>query len=1595
MADDTTTTTTSRSSESEWETDEEEGELQDAVDDVLVSLVAINEDDDDDEEEDDDEDDDEDAGPGAKQGQAGLTTPPRQKIHAPQAPVTPQDRAAKIREDAPVLGRKLSASVEAGELSAQRAVGATRWMDVGIRKLLKIIFREGTIDGEGHSHISFGRLRRKASRVFWGQALVGHLKAAKVKGAVDFAGDRLIQGASDSVDIIGIREDIDDSSPDTYTFGLVRACSFRKSSKGSTRRASKTRLANVTSATSSASSTAAHGDSGGVPLRQTRSSLSTARATALRARKLSNTRGSRLVNAVSTSLGTTGRSGTFSRELLQAGDPTDEETDAIEDVLASLATVIHTEANDDDDDNDTDAGNGNSDDAAGRAVHTFDVLAHTRKPTHAHLFQRKLSVSIRRGELNPNRALQAAAYVDKQLRRLAMCIQESGAPDVNKRTWKIQLKRLADETSGMFGEEQLLGLLHTARDRGIVALPAVELQRPDHDSLSITLLVNDVDDADEDTYTYDHIRMSSVRQRNDSPPTAAAVSLQPLTEEHAHEAGEKRDLLARLDLLDAEAPDDQDDDDDDQDDDDDGDGNGSSLFEGKRFIASGVPLDFDLPDESEQVAALMQDVESLQFSLRLAESSLASTKAALEQQLAAARKETAAAKDECKRLGEELARARKEHAAVLDRIAHQQDKQAEKHAASLTRAKDTTTAAQQKVDTLEQQLVAEQRARHRVETEMEEMRAKHDKERQALKDELSASLRATIRAEVEAQVMAEHAAARAATKAAAAATAAPTTSMTASSAHPATPQQQQRGATVTTNRVVTPAPMNTPSPPTTAEEATTTATAGGHSNSSNPARRAASPVAMTTAKPAAPATPRATAGSALSPAQTSAQKRIAEAKAKAQAVKVKAHRQLTARDVQADEEAVIDVLASMTAINRRDTMKQKAAMQQAARNAAAKTKAAKNSNPTSAPTITTTSADDDTQPKNEAGTTTIVDQSFSIPDTAPVLQRKLSVSVRRGELNPRRALAATRFVDDQIRKLIQNIKSHGQTDKAGKPTITFGKLFETSNNLENLSGTLRTAKKQQIVSYGAEMLLKGLHDGVTITLLRDGLQDSNLDTYTYQQVREASTRRKLTATLKSSIRRSTMNRSNSINLKQLAASARAKRDARIADKQPGNSSGNSGISTNATSSTSSNPNSSAATDAGGRSWQRRGASSSTLLHRGRVLPKQTGSGSRSEPGSAAGSRSQLNPPDPAASDNSNSGGSGEKSDGDEDAVVDVLASMAGLYHKEQVRLSRRGKAPAPAKPASGPDVPDDARINRRRLSTSVRKGELSEKRAQQAARWIDKEIRKLIAAIEKYGKPNGAPDQLEVSFGQLFQETQNEFEALTGTLRTAKKHKVVAFEAETLFQGAHDHVVITLLKHEIPDSTIDTYTYRQVRQCSDRRRLGKAFGSSSLQTIYSALLAFLPGPPSSHHHHHQQQQQQHQQQHHQRQQHQQQQQQPSNPARVVYAIGLYNSQTSKPSLLAMAKDLSSFGFFQRSSDTPFPELKDTLARYQDPEQADNIMKVQKELDETKVILHKVMESVLKRDEKLDDLVAKSDQLSASAKMFYKQARKTNSCCNVT
>jgi len=77
---------------------------------------------------------------------------------------------------------------------------------------------------------------------------------------------------------------------------------------------------------------------------------------------------------------------------------------------------------------------------------------------------------------------------------------------------------------------------------------------------------------------------------------------------------------------------------------------------------------------------------------------------------------------------------------------------------------------------------------------------------------------------------------------------------------------------------------------------------------------------------------------------------------------------------------------------------------------------------------------------------------------------------------------------------------------------------------------------------------------------------------------------------------------------------------------------------------------------------------------------------------------------------------------------------------------------------------------------------------------------------------------------------------------------------------------------------------------------------------------------------------------------------------------------------------------------PYTKLDQYLAKFQNPKEADAMTKIQNDLDETKIILTNTITGLLQRGEKLDTLVAKSEDLSMQSKVFYKTARKTNQCC---
>jgi synaptobrevin family protein YKT6 len=71
-----------------------------------------------------------------------------------------------------------------------------------------------------------------------------------------------------------------------------------------------------------------------------------------------------------------------------------------------------------------------------------------------------------------------------------------------------------------------------------------------------------------------------------------------------------------------------------------------------------------------------------------------------------------------------------------------------------------------------------------------------------------------------------------------------------------------------------------------------------------------------------------------------------------------------------------------------------------------------------------------------------------------------------------------------------------------------------------------------------------------------------------------------------------------------------------------------------------------------------------------------------------------------------------------------------------------------------------------------------------------------------------------------------------------------------------------------------------------------------------------------------------------------------------------------------------------------------ITAFQDPAGVDKLTRIQRELDQTTQIMRQNIDEVLKRGETLDDLMAKSDDLSATSVQFYKKAKDQNACCTI-
>ena len=78
----------------------------------------------------------------------------------------------------------------------------------------------------------------------------------------------------------------------------------------------------------------------------------------------------------------------------------------------------------------------------------------------------------------------------------------------------------------------------------------------------------------------------------------------------------------------------------------------------------------------------------------------------------------------------------------------------------------------------------------------------------------------------------------------------------------------------------------------------------------------------------------------------------------------------------------------------------------------------------------------------------------------------------------------------------------------------------------------------------------------------------------------------------------------------------------------------------------------------------------------------------------------------------------------------------------------------------------------------------------------------------------------------------------------------------------------------------------------------------------------------------------------------------------------------------------------------FPQIDSLMKEYANPNEADKMTALQQTLDEIKEIMHKNIEDMMERGEKLNELAVKSDDIGNVSQMFLKDTKRMNQCCQL-
>ncbi|MEE6475602.1 hypothetical protein FKM82_010811 [Ascaphus truei] len=140
----------------------------------------------------------------------------------------------------------------------------------------------------------------------------------------------------------------------------------------------------------------------------------------------------------------------------------------------------------------------------------------------------------------------------------------------------------------------------------------------------------------------------------------------------------------------------------------------------------------------------------------------------------------------------------------------------------------------------------------------------------------------------------------------------------------------------------------------------------------------------------------------------------------------------------------------------------------------------------------------------------------------------------------------------------------------------------------------------------------------------------------------------------------------------------------------------------------------------------------------------------------------------------------------ESSSVGDLKNTWQSWAKEQVEYQKHN-------PFSNAILPGTARLDMQHPEYGRPKaGSCTEQRGMDAHRHLGRELEELCMVIRSIGMA-GQDGFTTVTFGRLFDTYVSISNKLVGLLLRARKHGLLQFEGEMLWQGRDDRVIITLL----------------------------------------------------------------------------------------------------------------------------------------------------------------------------------------------------------